>query len=49
MRTKIVSYALEVLVVSYSKNGEMFLEMNGILISCHHMFKVNVISTLSCT
>lgn len=27
----------------------MFLEMNRILISCCHMFKVNVISTLSCT
>lgn len=49
MRTKIVLYTSEVLVVFYSKNRKMFLEMNGILISCHHMFKVNVISTLSCT
>lgn len=39
-----MSYTLEVLVVPYSKNGKMFLEMDGILISCHHMFKANVIS-----
>lgn len=44
-----MSYTLKFLLVFYSKNRKMFLEMNGILISCRHMFKVNVISTLSCT